>query len=253
LRIRFLGTGTSQGVPVIGCQCKVCRSEDAHDNRLRSSILLETQNKSIVIDTGPDFRQQMLLSKQMKLDAVLYTHEHRDHISGMDELRSFNFMTKKRINLFGEKNVKKALVGAFPYAFKKSDYPGSPQVDFHIIDTYPFRVGEVEITPIRVMHHLLPILGFRIGDFTYITDAKYIPDSEKAKIFGSKIIVLNALRKQSHISHFSLTEALNQIREFSPKSAYLTHISHQLGLSSEIEKELPENVFLAYDGLELML
>lgn len=251
MHIRFLGTGTSQGVPVIGCNCDVCRSTDQKDKRLRSSILIEHQNKSIVIDTGPDFRQQMLNGKIKKLDAVLYTHEHRDHIAGLDDLRAFNFMTKQPIDLYAEKRVQESLRSAFPYIFAEHKYPGVANVHLHNIDSQFFYIGGIEIIPIRVMHYRLPILGFRIGDFTYITDAKYIAQAEKEKIYGSRYIVLNALRKQPHISHLSLSEALDLIREFAPQKAFLTHICHQLGEHEKIEKELPPNVFLAYDGLEL--
>jgi phosphoribosyl 1,2-cyclic phosphate phosphodiesterase len=253
LRVRFLGTGTSQGVPVIGCHCKVCQSSDPRDKRLRSAILIEHRKKNIIIDTGPDFRQQMLDAKLMKIDAVLYTHEHRDHIAGMDDLRSFNFMTKMPIELFAEKQVQTALKSVFPYVFSDRKYPGVPDVNLHNIDENPFTIEGIEIIPIRVMHYRLPILGFRIGDFTYITDAKYIPPEEKKKILGSKVIVVNALRKQSHISHFSLSEAVEFIKEFSPRTAYITHISHQLGTTETVENELPENIFLAYDGLEINL
>ncbi len=251
LKVRFLGTGTSQGVPVIGCQCKVCQSEDSKDKRFRSSVLIEYRKKHLVIDTGPDFRQQMLDAKLMQLDAVLYTHEHRDHIAGLDELRSFNFMTKQAMHLYAEKQVQTALKGVFPYVFTDKKYPGVPDVVLHSIDENPFTIDGIPIIPIRVMHYRLPILGFRIGDFTYITDAKYIPPEEKRKILGSKVIVINALRKQPHISHFSLSEAVNTLKEFSPKAGYITHISHQLGTHENVESELPDNIHLAYDGLEI--
>ncbi|MEA1874868.1 MAG: MBL fold metallo-hydrolase [Bacteroidota bacterium] len=253
MKVRFLGTGTSQGVPVIGCHCKVCQSSDPRDKRLRSSILIQYQKKNIIIDTGPDFRQQMLNADLMKIDAVLYTHEHRDHIAGMDDLRSFNFMTKMPIELYAEKQVQNALKTVFPYVFSDNKYPGVPDVNLHNIDENPFTIEGIQIIPIRVMHYRLPILGFRIGNFTYITDAKYISPEEKKKIIGSKVIVINALRKQSHISHFSLSEAVEFIKEFSPRAGYITHISHQLGKTEAVEKELPENIFLAFDGLEINL
>ncbi|MFP4663764.1 MAG: MBL fold metallo-hydrolase [Bacteroidales bacterium] len=251
MRISFLGTGTSQGVPVIGCQCRVCSSDNPKDNRLRTSILIEQGDSTIVVDTGPDFRQQMLRENVQKLHAVLYTHEHNDHIAGMDELRSFNFISRQAVDLYAEKRVQQAMRNSFPYVFTDKKYPGVPRVNLHNIGTGEFYIQGIKIIPIRVMHYRLPILGFRIGDFTYITDAKYISPEEKEKIYGSKYIVLNALRKQGHISHFSLSEATALVREFAPREAYFTHISHQMGLHDEVEEELPDNQHLAYDGLEL--
>jgi phosphoribosyl 1,2-cyclic phosphate phosphodiesterase len=253
VKITFLGTGTSQGVPVIGCNCKVCQSEQPEDNRLRTSILVEHGDTVIAVDTGPDFRQQMLREKVKKINAVLYTHEHRDHIAGMDELRSFNFMNRQAVDLYAEKRVQEALRTSFPYVFTDKKYPGVPQVNLHNIGLNEFYIKGIKIIPIRVMHYRLPILGFRIGDFTYITDAKYIPPEEKEKISGSRYIVINALRKQGHISHLSLSEAKTLVQEFSPQAAWFTHISHQMGLHQDVENELPANMHLAYDGLTISI
>ncbi|MFO7789364.1 MAG: MBL fold metallo-hydrolase [Bacteroidales bacterium] len=251
MRIRFLGTGTSVGVPLIGCQCEVCQSKDKKDKRLRTSVLIEHKGKNIVIDTGPDFRQQMLRENISRLDAVLYTHEHRDHIAGMDELRAFNFITKQAIDIYAEKNVQKALKDSFPYVFGANQYPGIPKINMHTISEEEFDIDGISIIPVRAMHYKLPILGFRIDNFTYITDAKYISDEEKEKIYGSRVIVLNALRQKPHISHFSLDEALELIREFAPEKAYFIHMSHNIGLHKEIEKKLPAHIHLAYDGLSI--
>ncbi len=251
MRITFLGTGTSVGVPLIGCQCEVCQSKDKKDKRLRTSALIEHKGKNIVIDTGPDFRQQMLRENILRIDAILYTHEHRDHIAGMDELRAFNFIHKEPIDVYAEESVQKALNATFPYAFGNNNYPGTPKVDMHTISEDAFCVDNIRISPIRAIHYKLPILGFRIEDFTYITDAKFISDAEKEKIYGSRVIVLNALRQKPHIAHFSLDEALELIREFAPEKAYFTHMSHGTGLHHNVDKQLPSNIHLAYDGLKL--
>ncbi len=226
-------------------------SEDERDKRLRSSILLEQGDQVVVIDTGPDFRQQMLRAGVSKLDAVLFTHEHRDHIAGLDDIRAFNFIQKSPMDVFAEERVRRALISGFPYVFAEKKYPGIPQVIMHILSNTPFQVGELEIIPIRMMHYRLPVLGFRVGDFAYLTDGNYISETEKEKLFGVKYLVVNALRREPHISHFTLSEAVNLIEELSPRMAYLTHISHQMGPCSELEKELSPQVQLAYDGLVL--
>lgn len=251
MKVTFLGTGTSQGVPVIGCSCNVCTSIDYHDKRLRSSILIEHLGLSILIDTGPDFRQQMLRERVKKLDAVLFTHAHKDHTAGLDDIRSFNFLQKKDMPVYAELDVINQLKREYSYIFSEHKYPGIPQVELNEINTEPFVVETTSIIPIRVMHYKLPVLGFRIGDFTYITDANQIPEASKAKIKGSKVIVLNALQKTEHISHFTLDEALIQMEEFKPELGYLTHISHKLGSHAEVSHELPENVQLAWDGLQI--
>jgi len=251
LKITFLGTGTSQGVPVIGCGCSVCISADERDRRLRSSVLVEQGEQVIVIDTGPDFRQQMLHAGVSKLNAVLYTHEHRDHISGLDDIRAFNYIQKSPMDVYGEKRVMRALYNGFPYVFAEKKYPGIPQVRMHTITNEPFQIGEMEVIPIRMMHYRLPVLGFRLGDFAYLTDGNYIPEAEKEKLHGVKHLVVNALRRETHISHFTLSEAVGLIEELSPRMGYLTHISHQMGLFVNLERELPGRVQSAYDGLVL--
>ena len=251
MKITFLGTGTSQGVPVIACRCAACLSENENDQRLRSSILVELDEQVLVVDTGPDFRQQMLRAGVEKLDGVLFTHEHRDHIAGLDDIRAFNFIQKSPLDIFAEERVLRALKSGFPYIFAEKKYPGVPQVFMHPISSDAFRVGEVEIIPIRMMHYRLPVIGFRIGDFAYLTDANYISETEKEKLFGVKYLVVNALRREVHISHFTLSQAITLIAELSPRMGYLTHISHQMGPSREWEQELPPQIQPAYDGLVL--
>lgn len=254
MKITFTGTGTSQGVPVIGCPCDVCQSTDPRDKRLRTSAFLELNNgMNISIDSGPDFRQQMLRAAVKELHGVLYTHEHKDHIAGMDDVRSFNFLMRRDVDILATENVLKALRREFHYVFEKDPYPGVPRINVMPITAEPFEYHGQQITPIQVMHYKMPVLGFRINDFTYITDANYISEAEKAKIKGSEVLVLNALRRESHISHFNLQEALDLVAELKPKQAYFTHISHLLGKHSDVSKELPENVQLAYDGLTLEL
>jgi len=228
-------------------------SDNEHDKRLRSSILVEVDDFVLVVDTGPDFRQQMLRAGVGKLDGVLYTHEHRDHIAGLDDIRSFNFIQQTPMDLFAEDRVLRALKSGFPYVFAEKKYPGIPQVIMHSISNHPFRIGRVEIIPVRMMHYRLPVLGFRIGDFAYLTDANYISEAEKEKLYGVKYLVVNALRRETHISHFTISEAVALITELSPRKGYLTHISHQMGLSSDLEKELPLHIRPAYDGLVLEL
>ena len=251
LKISFLGTGTSQGVPVIGCHCAGCSSLDEHDKRLRSSVLVEHEEQVVIIDTGPDFRQQMLSAQVSRLNAVLLTHEHRDHIAGLDDIRAFNYIQKSPMDVFAEERVMRALNSGFPYVFAEKKYPGIPQVRMHPIRTEPFHIGAMEVLPIRMMHYRLPVLGFRIGDFASLTDANYISEPEKEKLYGVKYLVVNALRKEPHISHFTLSQAVALIEELSPRMAYLTHISHQMGPSAELEKELPPQIRPAYDGLVL--
>ncbi len=253
MTITFLGTGTSQGVPVIACGCEVCTSTDARDNRLRTSILIETEDKTIVVDSGPDFRYQMLRAGVKHLDAIVFTHEHKDHIAGMDDIRAFNYKQNSPIDTYADQRVQKALVREFPYVFDGTGYPGIPQVVVHPINLLPFSIGNNIFTPIEVLHYKLPILGFRVNDFTYITDAKTVPESEKEKIKGTKTLVINALQKQSHISHFTLEEAINFANEVGADMTYLTHISHRLGTHFDVSKELPGNIELAYDGLKLII
>jgi phosphoribosyl 1,2-cyclic phosphate phosphodiesterase len=251
LKITFLGTGTSQGVPVIGCQCTGCTSIDEHDKRLRSSVLVEEGDQVLVIDTGPDFRQQMLRSAVSRLDAILFTHEHRDHMAGLDDIRAFNYIQKSPMDVYAEERVMRALRSGFPYVFAEKKYPGVPQVMMHPITSDPFHIGAMEVVPIRMMHYRLPVLGFRIGDFAYLTDGNFISEREKEKLYGVKFLVVNALRREPHISHFTLSQAVGLISELSPRMGYLTHISHQMGLSAELEQELPLQIRPAYDGLVL--
>lgn len=252
MQITFTGTGTSQGIPVIACPCDVCHSNNPLDKRLRSSIHIQTENASIVIDTGPDFRQQMLRENIKHLDAVVFTHEHKDHTAGLDDVRAFNFVQKKAMKVYATKQVQEALKREFAYAFADTKYPGVPEITLEEINAEtPFNINGVTLIPILVYHYKLPVLGFRIGEFTYITDANFIPDEEKEKIKGSKIIVINALRRQTHISHFTLEEAIALMDELKPEKAYFTHISHQLGKHEDVSKELPAYIQLAYDGLKL--
>ena len=251
MKITFLGTGTSQGVPIIACKCKVCTSGNPKDNRLRSSILIQDNTTNIVIDSGPDFRQQMLRTGVDHLDGLVFTHEHKDHVAGMDDIRAFNFVNKKKVNIYATLHVQEALKREFPYVFTDLKYPGVPEVEMNTINTEEFKINNTSIIPIDVLHYRLPVLGFRIGNFTYITDANHIPESSIEKIKGTEILVLNALRNEPHISHFTLNEALEVIDIIKPKQALLTHISHQLGLNDEVNARLPENIICAYDGLEL--
>jgi len=246
-----LGTGTSQGVPVIACNCNVCQSSDLRDKRLRTSIHIQHKNSSFVIDSGPDFRQQMLRAQIKNLTALIFTHEHKDHVAGMDDIRAFNYVLQKKIDIYATLRVQEALVREFPYVFHDFKYPGVPEVNMITIDEHPFNIEGLEFIPIEVLHYKLPVNAYRVGDFTYITDANFISEKEKDKIKGSRIVVINALRREKHVSHFNLEEALELIKELKPEKAYLTHISHQLGKHSDVEKELPPNVFLAYDGFEI--
>lgn len=253
MTITFLGTGTSQGVPVIACGCEVCTSIDSHDKRLRSSILVESDTTTVVIDSGPDFRYQMLRANVQKLDGLVFTHEHKDHVAGMDDIRAFNFKQQAPMNIYADTRVQATIMREFPYVFAEHKYPGIPQVNLNTISDEPFNVGDITFMPIEVMHYRLPILGFRINDFTYITDAKTISDSEKEKLKGTKTLVLNALQKESHISHFTFQEAINFAQEIGAEQTYFTHISHRLGKHAEVSTELPPGIQLAYDGLKLTI
>lgn len=251
MNVTFLGTGTSQGVPILCCECEVCRSANPKDNRLRSSILVQSSQANIVIDSGPDFRQQLLRKGLKTLDAVVFTHEHKDHIAGLDEVKAFNFFNKLRMPVYATERVQEALRREFAYIFADEKYPGIPEVDLYPVSNEPFTIKEITFTPIEVMHYKLPVKAYRIKDFTYITDANFIAPEEKEKIKGSKIIVINALRREEHISHYTLDEAVNLLKELKPEKAYLTHISHQMGLHDVVSKELPDFIEIAYDGLEI--
>lgn len=248
MQVRLLGTGTSQGIPIIGCHCPVCTSEDPRDHRFRTSALVTVDGLNILIDTGPDLRMQLLRAGVTRLDAVLYTHEHRDHTAGLDDVRPINFMMNQTLNLYGLPRVMRALHREFEYAFAEHKYPGVPTIALNPIKPEPFKIGDVEIQPIRVRHMTLPILGYRIRNFAYITDGSFISASELKKIKGVDVLVINALRKEEHYSHFNLEQALNIIRTIQPKRACLTHISHHLGLYTEVMPTLPENVSLGIDN-----
>lgn len=249
--ITLLGTGTSLGVPIIGCQCKVCTSPDPRDNRLRSSALIQWNGQRLLVDAGPDFRQQMLRANTTDLDSILLTHEHKDHVSGLDDIRALNFLHKKPIDIYCEKRVQESIRKDFAYVFALIKYPGIPQMNLHSIDIESFKIGNNTIVPIRAYHYKLPILGFRFGDITYITDANSIPEQEIEKIKGSSILIINALRWDAHMSHFSIKEAIELIRTISPKKAYLTHLSHQAGLHADLLNRLPDGIEPGYDGLTI--
>lgn len=250
MKIIFLGTGTSQGVPIIGCNCEVCKSTDPRDNRLRSSLLISLNGLNILIDAGPDFRQQMLREQILQLDAILLTHEHKDHVGGLDDVRAFNWIQKRPMDVYAEKRVNDSLkVHDFSYVVDQKDYPGIPKMTFCNITEDPFQIAEVKIVPIRGMHLNLPVLGYRINKFAYITDMNYISPHERDKLRGLEVLVINALRRRKHVSHFNIEEALEIIEDVNPRKAYLTHVSHQVGLYKDFEKELPQNVKPAYDGL----
>jgi phosphoribosyl 1,2-cyclic phosphate phosphodiesterase len=247
----ILGSGTSQGIPVIACDCHVCTSQKVKDNRLRCSVLLEINGKNFVIDAGPDFRQQMLKFQVKSLEGVLFTHEHKDHMAGLDDVRAFNFKESRDMDIYCTKAVEEALRREYHYAFQDEKYPGIPQLNIITIENKPFQLAHsIPVMPIEVMHYFMPVLGFRIGDFAYITDAKTVASKEIEKLKGVKVLIVNALRKEPHISHFNLEEALGFIQKVNPEKAYLTHISHLFGTHEEIESDLPPNVYAAFDGLK---
>lgn len=251
LRITFLGTGTSGGVPMIACDCAICSSKNEKDKRLRSSILVQSETTTLIVDTTPDFRSQMLRENVKKLNAVIFTHPHKDHIAGLDDIKAFNFFQKKPVEVYANKLTEEALRREFYYIFSEKKYPGIPDIVLHTISDETFKVGDIPVIPILVHHLRMPVLGFRFGKFTYITDANRIEDEEKEKIKGSEILVINALRQKEHISHFNLQQAIDLVTELKIPTAYLTHISHQMGLHEEINNELPQNIQLAYDGLQI--
>ncbi len=252
MRIEFLGTGTSQGVPVIGSDHPVCLSKDAKDKRLRTSVLVEVDSKTFVIDTGPDFRQQMLRAGTERIDAILFTHEHKDHIAGFDDIRPFYFK-QGELNVYCNQGVDASIRQCFDYIFQDVRYPGVPEVNMNLIEDKSFDVEGVKVTPLPVLHYKLPIIGFRIGNFSYITDANFIPDETYDRLQGTEVLVLNALRITDHISHFNLQEAIEVAQKVGARQTYFTHISHLLGFHEEVEPDLPEGIQLAYDGLSIHL
>jgi phosphoribosyl 1,2-cyclic phosphate phosphodiesterase len=251
LTITFLGTGTSGGVPMIACPCNVCHSADPRDKRLRSSILVQSASTSIVVDTGPDFRYQMLRANVTHLDGIIFTHPHKDHVAGLDDVRAFNFFSGKPMNIYANELTQEVIIREFPYAFTDTKYPGLPEITLNPIDSQPFTIGDITILPITVWHLKMPVLAFRFGNFTYITDANRIDDSEKEKIKGCDTVVLNALRKEKHVSHFSLDEAIAMAGELGARQTLFTHLSHQMGLHADVDAALPENIRLAYDNLRV--
>lgn len=253
MTITLLGTGTSSGVPQIGCTCAVCRSLDYRDKRLRTAAHVAVADTSIVIDTGPDFRQQMLRLRPTQLDAVLFTHEHKDHTAGLDDVRAFNFLQQKAIPVYARNRVVTQLEREFSYVFAEHKYPGIPHIQVHEIDNQPFDVAGVRVVPIDVLHHRLPVFGYRIGDFTYLTDLNFISETELDKVRGTEILVLDALQRTPHLSHFTLDEAIALVEQIKPRMTYLTHISHRLGLHRELEKELPTYIRPGHDGLRILL
>lgn len=256
MQVTLLGTGTSSGVPLIGCECAVCRSMDFRDKRLRTSALVEVNGLRLAIDTGPDFRQQVLRLNLKQLDAVLYTHEHKDHTAGLDEVRAFNFRSGQEMPIYARATVLNQLKREFSYIFADDKYPGVPRVQAHEIRNEPFSVSGVDIIPIEVMHHQLPVFGYRIGDFTYLTDLNYIADAELEKVRGTRVLILDALQRTEHTSHFTLEQAIALVDRLRPERTYFTHMSHRIGLHRDVERELSELPFyarLGYDGLRIQL
>jgi phosphoribosyl 1,2-cyclic phosphate phosphodiesterase len=254
VKLTFLGTGTSQGIPVVACNCNVCRSKDPRDKRLRASVMVEVSGLRFVIDCGPDFRQQMLREEIRSIDALLITHAHKDHIGGLDDVRAFNYILQRPADVYAAREVQRAIRREFSYAFGDERYPGVPEIILHTIANHRFEVQGQSILPVKINHfEKLSVFGYRIGDMTYITDGVDIPEKEMKKIAGSRVIVINALRKKKHYSHFNLEEALAILEQLKPERGFLTHISHQMGRYEEVQKELPGFVKLAYDGLVVEL
>ncbi|MFV9550992.1 MBL fold metallo-hydrolase [Algibacter sp. PT7-4] len=253
MKITFLGTGTSQGIPIIGSNHPVCLSKNPKDKRLRVSVLVEWSDFTYVVDCGPDFRYQMLRANVERIDGILFTHEHSDHVLGLDDIRPFYFR-QGGVSIYAHKRVVKSIKKRFDYVFKKKNrYPGAPEVVINKVKNKPFKLGDIEVVPVNGRHNKLQVFGFKFGDFAYLTDMKTVKDEEIKKIKNIKVLVVNALRIQPHQSHFNLEEALEFIKKVNPGKAYLTHISHLLGFHDDVEAMLPENVFLAYDELKIIV
>lgn len=247
MKLTILGSGTSQGIPVIACKCPVCLSTDKNDKRLRSSAMLDIRGNRLIFDAGPDFRYQMLRSEVNDIRAILLTHGHKDHVGGLDDVRAFNWVKQSGVDVYGNEETREVVYKDFSYAFAAFRYPGVPEINYHTVEGTPFYIDDILITPIPVLHYKMNVLGFRIGNFAYITDAKTIPDRSMKLLEGVEYLVINSLRKEPHLSHFNLRESLSAISSIRPRKAWLTHIGHQMGLASEVSKELPEHVKLAYD------
>ena len=253
MEITFLGTGTSGGVPLIGCQCEVCKSTNTRDKRLRTSILIKTHGLTIVLDCGPDFRQQMLREDVRHIDAILMTHMHKDHTGGLDDIRSFNFINKKAVDIYCDADTEAGIREQYGYIFKETGYPYLPQMNFIRVEDEAFKIGDLEIQPINVLHAWMPVKAYRFGHFTYITDAKTIKPEEIAKIKGTRVLVINALRPEAHYSHLNIDEALQIVDEIKPETTYLIHMSHQFGFHADMEKSLPKGIIPSYDGLKISI
>lgn len=250
-KLVFLGTGTSQGVPIIGCNCHVCQSNDPHDKRLRTSAYIEYCGLHLLIDAGPDFRQQILANNISQIDAVLLTHQHKDHTGGLDDARAFNYTTQQGFKIYLESVVAESLKREYSYAFEKDKYPGVPEFELHIIDDNPFKIDSVEIVPIRAIHYKLPVLGYRFDSLAYLTDLNYISEESIERLKGIKTFVVSCLRKEEHISHFSYNQVLELCDKISPEKVFFTHMSHRMGTYEEMIAQFPENIEPAYDGLTI--
>ena len=249
MKVTILGSGTSQGVPVIACDCEVCRSTDEHDKRLRCSAMIDIWERKLIIDAGPDIRTQMLRAGVKDVTALLLTHEHKDHIGGLDDIRAFNWVKNGEVDIYCNQRTKDVIYKDYDYAFAEFRYPGVPEMNIHVIDEAPFHIDDIEVIPVTVMHYRLPVSAFRIGNFAYVTDANFISEESMKKLEGVEYMVINALRKEIHLSHFTLNQAIQVVQRLNVKQAYITHIGHQMGLHEQVSLELPENVKLAYDML----